>query len=217
MISMRLIDNTVSTPRVYIRGCVASLGLLAIATAALASVTATPPSPAKPADPARELKLQMGFLPEAPQPRARPADPLEPISNHMTDVVSDLSDLKTDEPVQVKQKQVVTDLDAIIEEMNKACNGSGSSCANPTRPLANTKIIGGPGGQGEMHDGKGGDNQWGQLPDKERDQILQAGNEGFPPGYEKVLAGYYQRLSQEKVADEAGDDGAKSGATQPAR
>src|SRR5438132_602456 len=63
--------------------------------------------------------------------------------------------------------------------------------------------MGGPGGQGEMHDPKAGANQWGQLPAKERDQILQAGNEGFPPGYEKVLAGYYQRLSQEKVTDDS--------------
>jgi hypothetical protein len=83
--------------------------------------------------------------------------------------------------------------------LQKACKGGGGG-ANPTRPLNDSIIAKGPGGQGAMVDPKQGDKQWASLPPKQREQILQSQTEGFPPGYERILQSYYQRLSEEKVA-----------------
>lgn len=54
-----------------------------------------------------------------------------------------------------------------------------------------------------MIDPKQGDKNWANLPAKQREQILQSQTEGFPPGYERILQSYYQRLSEEKVSFEA--------------
>ncbi|MEE9392487.1 MAG: hypothetical protein V3W41_08275 [Planctomycetota bacterium] len=37
--------------------------------------------------------------------------------------------------------------------------------------------------------------QFGDLPPKLRDKILQARKRGFPKGYEKILESYYKRLA----------------------
>ena len=55
---------------------------------------------------------------------------------------------------------------------------------------------------GPLHDAQAGTRVWGQLPPKEREKILQSQTEGFPAGYESVLANYYSRLAQEQVAGE---------------
>jgi hypothetical protein len=59
-----------------------------------------------------------------------------------------------------------------------------------------------------MHDPKAGTRTWGQLPPKQREQILQSQNEGFPAGFESILSSYYKRLAQE-------DGAAASPTTQP--
>ena len=143
-----------------------------------------PPPPPKPAD-------------------AEDGDPLAGITNKMTEIVGDLSDQKTDRPVQDKQKRVVSELDQIIAQLeqqkSKSGNGGGN---NPTKPMADSVIAKGPGGIGDLRDPKSGTRNIGNLPPKQRDAILQSKTEGFPPGYESLLQSYYQRLAQEKVADD---------------
>jgi hypothetical protein len=129
-------------------------------------------------------------------------DPLKFIHSDMTQSQGELADLKTGKPVQKVQNQAVTRLDAVIKLLDKQCNGSGGG-ANPTKPLNQTKVVSGPGGQGEMHDPKAGDKQWASLPPKQREQILQSKTQGFPPGFESILQSYYERLAQEQV-EEAG-------------
>ena len=118
----------------------------------------------------------------------------------MSVIADNLDHQQTDQPVQTQEKQVVSQLDQLIAQLNQQCNGSGGSSNNPTKPMADSKITRGPGGSGPMHDPQAGTKQWGQLPPKEREKILQSQNDGFPPGYESVLSSYYSRLAQEQVA-----------------
>jgi hypothetical protein len=133
---------------------------------------------------------------------ARDNDPLRYLAGDMGDVVTDLSAYHTDKPVQVKQEKVVARLDELIKALEQSCKSGGGGGANPTRPLNDSILARGPGGQGAMIDPKQGEKQWASLPAKQREQILQSQTEGFPPGYERILQSYYQRLSEEKVAAE---------------
>jgi hypothetical protein len=147
-----------------------------------------------------------------------PKDPIQSIDRHVGRIVGELADAKTDLPVQSQQKKVVGELDTIIkqlEEQMKAGSGSGSN-PNPTKPMQKSILAGGPGGSGPLHDPKAGQRAWGDLPAKEREQILQSQTEGFPPGYEAVLSSYYNRLAQEKVSSDNPGPAAAGPTTQPA-
>jgi len=128
------------------------------------------------------------------------ADPIAPLADRMGDVVSDLSALKTNQPTQAKEQQIVSTLDDLIAELQKPGTGSGGGNPNPTRPMARSQLTGGPGGSGPLHDPRSGTQEWTDLPPKERQQIMQSRTEGFPPGYESVLANYYTRLAQNQGA-----------------
>lgn len=145
-------------------------------------------------------------------------DPIGSIEAQMKDVGSDLAAMKTDSPVQARQQQVVASLDVLIKELEQQCKGSGGgSNPNPTKPMNRSIIAKGPGGSGPLHDAAEGTRVWGQLPPRERERILQSQTEGFPPGYESVLANYYRRLAQEQVvADGNAGSPVATPATQPA-
>ena len=132
-------------------------------------------------------------------------DPLGDIAADMTFVRRSLSRLTTGKPTQKTQKIVVKKLDDLIARLEKecaACRGGGASGANPTRPLADSVIVGGPGGIGDLHAPRTGDKKWGQLPPHQRDRILQSLTEGFPAHYQRILERYYRRLAEEKPASE---------------
>jgi hypothetical protein len=66
-----------------------------------------------------------------------------------------------------------------------------------------------------MIDPKAGEKQWGNLPPKQREQILQSKTDGFPPGYEAMLQSYYQRLAREQMADSEKPAGNSTNNTTP--
>lgn len=127
-------------------------------------------------------------------------DPLGRITEHMGAAAELLAQLNTNEPTQPKQQIILANLDKYIEMLEKREKkvkaGGG---ANPNRPLPDSVIAKGPGGQGDMNDPANSVRNWGQLPPKQREQILQSQNEGFPSGYESILSSYYRRLAQESV------------------
>ena len=47
-----------------------------------------------------------------------------------------------------------------------------------------------------MTTARDGANDWAKLRDRDRDRIIQAREEGFPPGYEALLERYYRRLAE---------------------
>jgi len=135
-------------------------------------------------------------------------DPLADITADMAVVMRDLSRLSTGKPTQKTQQIVVKKLDELIVRLEKecaACRGGGASGANPTRPLADSVVVGGPGGIGDLHAPRDGDKKWGELPARQRDRILQSLTEGFPAHYQQILQRYYRRLAEEKPASKLED------------
>jgi hypothetical protein len=134
-----------------------------------------------------------------------PEDPIGDIAADMSVVVQKLSKLNTGKPTQETQKEIIAKLDRLIEELDKecaACKGSRAS-ANSSKPAADSIIRTGPGGQSSLHAAKSGTKKWGELPAHQRDRILQAQTEGFPPHYQQILERYYRRLAEEKPATDS--------------
>jgi hypothetical protein len=154
--------------------------------------------------------LAIGLLPAVTLAQEEAADPLGELTLDMEQVVIDLSGMTTGEPVQGAQKQILTKLDKLIEELEKESEQmrGGSGSANPMRPMNDSVIKGGPGGIGDLHAARKTGKQWAELPPHERDRIVQSMTEGFPAHYQKILERYYKRLAEETPANSAmeGDD-----------
>ncbi|HEV3345336.1 MAG TPA: hypothetical protein VG125_33470 [Pirellulales bacterium] len=150
----------------------------------------------------------IGLFPGLTLAQEAGGDPLGELVLEMEQVVIDLSGMTTGEPVQGTQKQIVTKLDKLIEELEKESEQmrGGSSSANPTRPMNDSMIKGGPGGMGDLHAARKTGKQWAELPPHERERIVQSMTEGFPAHYQKILERYYKRLAEENPAGAAEED-----------
>jgi hypothetical protein len=128
--------------------------------------------------------------------------PIGEIARDMTGVVKKLSTDVTGKPTQESQREIIAKLDKLIAELEKECQAckGGASGNNPTKPLADSVIMGGPGGIGDLHAPRPSGKQWGELPPHQRDRILQSMNEGFPAHYQRILERYYKRLAEETPA-----------------
>lgn len=126
-------------------------------------------------------------------------DPFKNIQTDVKSVINDFDQGQTKKPARTTQPRIISRLDTLIEMLEKSCKkGGGDAGANPSRP-ANASTLGkGPGGQGDLRapDKKG--RNWADLTPKQREKILQSRTEGFPPGYEDILADYFRRLARNK-------------------
>jgi hypothetical protein len=135
--------------------------------------------------------------------QTRQSDPLKFIAKDMKSVMGDLGEYKTGKPTQETEQKVVGQLDVVIKMLEESCKKSGAGGSlNPSRPMADSKLGGGPGGIHELTDPKASEKVWGNLSPKQREQILQSKTDGFPPGYETLLQSYYKRLAAEQVTDD---------------
>ncbi len=141
-------------------------------------------------------------------------DPLKSMSEQMAVIRDNLTQFQTDKPVQDKQAHVITDLNTLIAALEKH-TGSGSGNKPSGQGRKRSGIFSGDPAYGDLHGVNNEGRQWGQLPPKQREEILQSRTEGFPPGYETLLQSYYQQLSQEKTADDKPSN-SSSPATAPA-
>src|SRR4051812_44038714 len=82
--------------------------------------------------------------------QTRMSDPLRFISRDMKSIVGDLSEYQTGQPVQQKEQQVVGQLDEVIKLLEKQCKGGAGGSLNPMKPMADSKLGGGPGGINEL-------------------------------------------------------------------
>jgi len=132
-------------------------------------------------------------------------DPFVHVERDMGRVADMLERRRSDEPVQRDQREIIRKLDLIIEKLDQACRncsggaGGGSGgppTNNPTSPMADSQLAGGPGGMGELRDPDRDPKQWADLPPKDREKILQSKTDGFPAGYEQVLEDYYRKLAE---------------------
>ncbi|MEZ6058596.1 MAG: hypothetical protein R3C01_17995 [Planctomycetaceae bacterium] len=126
-------------------------------------------------------------------------DPFTVLELEMLDASGDLKSGATRPPAEVTQPRIISRLDQIIQKLEQQCNGSKSGSnmsTNPNKPAESSTLRNGTAPEGELRatDSTGG--RWAKIPPKERERILQAREEGFPPGYEDILADYFRRLSR---------------------
>src|SRR5690606_3783624 len=107
----------------------------------------------------------------------------------------DFSDGKAKPPAETTQPRIVSRFDAVIELLEKKTSGGGGG-GKPNRPADQSNLTKGPGGMGELKTPKKTGKGYDDLTPKEREKILQSKTEGFPPGFEDVLADYYRRLAK---------------------
>jgi hypothetical protein len=134
-------------------------------------------------------------------------DPFLVLDMEMEAVVTDFTDGKSKPPAETTQPRILSRFDAVIAQLEKSCNGTGGGSGGP-KPANASTIRKGPGGIGELVAPKKNGRGFEDLTPKEREKILQSKTEGFPPGFEDVLADYFRRLAKadEKPASAAGDE-----------
>ncbi len=139
-------------------------------------------------------------------------DPFRHLASDMADVVADLGKEETHVPATQTQPRVLSRLDVLVEMLEKACKkgGGGAAGANPTRPADVSTLGGGPGGRGPLRNPDQSRKNWASLTPKEREKVLQSQSQGFPPGYEDLLAEYFRRLAQGETPAEMKASGEKS-------
>ncbi len=127
--------------------------------------------------------------------------PMAGIASKMTEVTGDLAKAETGKPVQEKEESIVRDLDELIAQLEKQCEGckNGIKKNRPTSPAPDSTIGSGAGGMGNLSNPADSAKDWAKLSPRERDRILQSMSEGFPPEYRTVLERYYRRLAEEKT------------------
>jgi hypothetical protein len=132
-------------------------------------------------------------------------NPIADIAADMTVVVRDLNQLSTGKPTQETQKEIVSKLDELIAQLEKECAAckAGAKSRNPKKPLTDSIVKNGPGGQGDLHAPRNNGKKFGELPPHQRDKILQSQTEGFPSHYQQILERYYKRLAEERPAGES--------------
>lgn len=126
-------------------------------------------------------------------------DPFTVLELEMLEASGDLKSGATRPPAQVTQPRILSRLDMMIEQLEQKCNGSktgSSSGTNPSKPAEESTLRKGQNREGELRAPDQAGRNWAKLPPKERERILQARDEGFPPGYEDVLADYFRRISR---------------------
>jgi hypothetical protein len=160
-----------------------------------------------------------------PNPPLDENQPLADVGGRMGSVAVKLDAKDVSAPVQVAQGHIVGHLDDLLERMRKKvkkccggdgegdgdgeCEGDGNkSGKKPGKPLNESRLVGGPGGVGELQASGSQTKQFGDLPAHLRDRILQARERGFPERYEEILGSYYRRLAEQE-AKKAPDEGSK--------
>jgi hypothetical protein len=136
-------------------------------------------------------------------------DPLLDVAADMNSAAVKLGKLHADKPTQEAQKSALSKLDQLIAKLEQQAQG-GTGGSRGTKPRRDSVIAEGPGGMGTLHAERTAGKQWGELPAKERERILQSLNDGFPSHYQKILERYFARLADEKPFEPAEDNAEKS-------
>jgi hypothetical protein len=148
-------------------------------------------------------------------------DPLTKIGRTMRKVEQRIGERDTSASTQEMQKQILVELQALLEQTKKQCQGG--QCKSPSAsPKPSSAAAGNKPGEGEPNnkpardstdrmakagktDVAEGENMdelvkqvWGHLPPKVRDQMQNVSVENFLPKYEKLIEEYYKRLAEEK-------------------
>jgi hypothetical protein len=154
------------------------------------------------------------------------AEPLARIQKQMQVAQSLLPQINAEGKAAKVQEQVVSDLDKLIAELSKQCQGGecqGGQCQNGNQPKSGQNPKPNSANSTAMASGRSAARDstdrldrttakptdkaavdamvkavWGQLPERAREQMLQSFTDEFLPKYELEIEQYYRRLSDEQ-------------------
>ncbi len=144
--------------------------------------------------------------------------PLYDLAGRMSHVAKKIDGGETGDPTQQKQKEIVAIIDELIKraEENEG-QGKGGGGGNggqpkgnqqPSSPANQSKAPPGASRIGDLRPNpkkKPGD-AWGEMRDKEREEVLQALKEQFPDRYRELLEQYNKALAEGKRVTEPASD-----------
>jgi hypothetical protein len=198
---------------VSVRRRFVAMGTLILLAGAGANANADPaPSTQPSAQVTRGIRMRL-VPPKVPIEQSQ--DPLSTITDQMSGVTDQIAELNTGRGVQGQQTEIVGNLDAVIKMLQQKSGNGNSGSRNPTKPMNDSRIAGGPGGIGPLVTPTADSRNFANLTPKDRDAILQSKTEGFPPGYESLLQSYYQRLAEDKAPAKSSGDTAEPTGTAP--
>ncbi len=130
-------------------------------------------------------------------------DSLDHIARRMADVRRRLDLGRAGKTVQVVESGVVESLDKMIKDLEdqaqkQQSQASSSGGAPSGTPMQDSRLaeLKAPGKVDQRDIGHGAD--WGDMPDKEREQALQDVGREFPSHYREVIEEYFRRLAAEE-------------------
>ena len=134
-------------------------------------------------------------------------DSLDHISRRMADVRRRLAMGRAGKTVQGIEDGVVASLDKMIKDLEDQAqkqqqSQSGSAGGTPSgTPMQDSRLaeLKAPGKVDPRDIGDGAD--WGDMPDKEREQALQDVGREFPSHYREVIEEYFRRMAAEESDD----------------
>jgi hypothetical protein len=190
--------------------------------------TGRPPADRKPTEPPkrspsdldRQLLKQLG---DGEDVGETSPDPLVTLSRRMRTVEERIQQRDTAETTQRMQQEIVAELAALIEQLNKQCSGGQCNSSNAPAKPGSKPGSGKKGGTGNATASNqpakdstdtlrrpGGDHAeletmqhlikevWGHLPPKLREQLQSSSVEQFLPKYEQLIEAYYKRLAEDR-------------------
>jgi hypothetical protein len=130
-------------------------------------------------------------------------DSLDHIARRMSDVRRRLELGRTGKTVQVVEDSVIASLDKMINDLEDQAqqqqSQAGASGGSPSgTPMQDSRLaeLKAPGKVDQRDVGHGAD--WGDMPDKEREQAMQDVGREFPSHYREVIEEYFRRLAAEE-------------------
>ena len=131
-------------------------------------------------------------------------DSLDEIARMMEDVRRRLALARAGKIVRDEEDEIVAKLEKMIEEMEKqqqqqqqqAGNAGGSRPANPAQDSQAAQLR----GKGEVDPKNlGKEDEWGNLPPKERQEVMQQIGRELPAHFRETIEEYFKRLAQDGV------------------
>jgi len=125
---------------------------------------------------------------------------LEMVSRRMKGVERQLGAGNGDEKVQKSEEEIVGMLDSMIEELEEKAQQQKKQMTNrtmkPGKPMEKAQIGGGKGPGNVTRRDLDFSKAWGELPEKEREEVLQQLGRDFPPHYRDAIEQYFKRMAE---------------------
>ncbi|MEO0480917.1 MAG: hypothetical protein AAF196_15705 [Planctomycetota bacterium] len=143
------------------------------------------------------------FRDEAARLRAELAagggSPLREIVDEMNSVGQQISQGSLGEETQLRQQAITESLERILEELeeeDQQRNDSAQNTQTSTSPASQSRLPGGRSEVGTLAAPSSVADRWGDVRDREREEILNEIQTRFRGRYRELLEGYYRRLSE---------------------